>query len=556
MQTGGSGEAAGAAPLPDDAGLRDVVALLDRLLAQRGAGSDPAGLADRLAAGVSRRLAAAADAAARSSVLRHVSELVAALPEALRAPLLDAAVRELLGRPGEAAELEALSATLPAAELVGSLRRLRAERISFSPRAAALVESLLRSAVAARSAAAAAAGPAADPESLAQSLRAALGEDDHDRRSESELYDRMVLDLPKRERPPAERSPLLDERLGALGEAQQLTLLARTLLELLRRPLFDAAGNAAIASRLEETFRALLASGRVAEAIGIVEALADPSAAARPTPALAETASRCLDRLREPTTTAAIIDSLALVREESKPLLKRLILLLGGDVIRNLLLAMGEETDLARRRHTFNLLAALGPAVAGEAARLVAEPRWFMRRNAFALLRQIGERLSHSTLAAGLADADARVRLEAARSLALARPPAPRALLERALRDPEPKVAETAVTLIGAARLEAGYEPLLELLRRADPLARTSALRVKALQALGDLGHPAALPELQRYFRTFLRVVSLEECRAAYASLARYPVEARRRWLEKGRRSTDAEIRELCERLLAPPGPP
>jgi hypothetical protein len=486
--------------------------------------------------------------------VRHIAELVSAVPQPLREAVLDAALSELLGRSEEAAELGALRASLPAAELVGSLRRLRAQRVTFSPRAAALVESLVRSAAAARSAPDGAAGPTADPESLAQGLRDALGEDDHDRRSDWQLHDRMMIALPRRDRTPGERSPELDERLASLGEAQQLTQLARTLLELLRRPLFDAGGIAGIGARLEEAFRALLASGRVAEAIGIVEALADPSAAARPTPALAQAADRCLERLREPSTSAAIIDSLALVPEESKPLLLRLIHLLGRDVIHQLLLAMGEETDLARRRHTFNLLTRLGPAVAAEAVALVDDPRWFIRRNAIALLRQVGERLAQSVLAAGLADPDPRVRLEAARCLALADPPATRAMLERVLRDPEPKVAETAATLVGAARLRAGYEPLVDLLRRADPLARTSALRIKALQALGDLGNPAALSELQRYFRTFLRVVSLEECRAAYASLARYPAAARRPLLEKGRRSSDPEIRELCERLLALPG--
>ena len=538
----------------EQAGLEEVVALIHRLLAEGGAaaGERPVRLAAQLAGTAARHLAAAPEAA-RASTVRHIAELVAALPSPLREAVLDAAMKELLAQPREAAELATLEASLTAAELVGSLRRLRAERVAFSPRAAALVESLLRTSAAARSGDDAAALDA-DPEVLAQRLRAALGDDDHDRVADWQLHDRMVLELPRRRQPAAERPPELDERLAGLGEERQLAQLARTLLELLRRPLFDAEATAAIAGRLDETFRALLAGGRIAEAIDVVEALSDPSTAARPTPALGQVADRCLERLREPSTPAAIIDAIALVPEESKYLLHRLIQLLGPGVLRQLVLAMGEESDLGRRRHAFNLLAALGPAVGAEAAALLGEPRWYIRRNAFALLRQVGERLPHAAVAAGLADPDARVRLEAARCLALAQPPASSALLERALHDAEPKVAEAAATLIGTARLAAGYQPLLALLGRADPLARTSTLRVKALQALGELGDPAALPELQRYFRTFLRVVSLEECRAAYASLARYPAAARRPLLEKGRRSSDSEIRNLCERLLALPG--
>jgi hypothetical protein len=83
-----------------------------------------------------------------------------------------------------------------------------------------------------------------------------------------------------------------------------------------------------------------------------------------------------------------------------------------------------------------------------------------------------------------------------------------------------------------------------------DLLGKRRTLRIKALKALGDLGDPAVLPRLDRYFRSpLLTMVSLEERRAAFRSLPLYPPEARRPYVERGLRARDPEIRRLCERL-------
>jgi hypothetical protein len=73
---------------------------------------------------------------------------------------------------------------------------------------------------------------------------------------------------------------------------------------------------------------------------------------------------------------------------------------------------------------------------------------------------------------------------------------------------------------------------------------------VKVLRALGELGDPAALPRLGRFFKdSWLPLVSTEEKRAAFDSLAGYPLEARGPLVQKGLRARDQKIRATCGRL-------
>jgi HEAT repeat protein len=187
------------------------------------------------------------------------------------------------------------------------------------------------------------------------------------------------------------------------------------------------------------------------------------------------------------------------------------------------------------------------------AVALLADPRWFVVRNMLSLLRQTGVWLPLRDLEPALAHADARVRAEAVRCLTLAAPPASVATLERLIGDEDERVAETVVALVGSGRLAAGREPLVAMLRRPDPLGRHRALRLKALQALGELGDRRVLAELRPYFRSWLPVVSADERRAAFASLVRYPQADRVPLLQQGLRSRDPAVRALCRQLLDAP---
>jgi len=148
------------------------------------------------------------------------------------------------------------------------------------------------------------------------------------------------------------------------------------------------------------------------------------------------------------------------------------------------------------------------------------------------------------------------VRLEAIKYLLAFDPEVPRDLLARAIHDPDPKVAEAAVTLAGNYGIKEAVDPLLELVADWDILGRRRSIRLKALKALGELGDPAALPRLDRFFRNWLiALVSLDERRAAFRALSAYPEEARTAVVERGLRSHDEEIRRICLDLMRRPEP-
>jgi HEAT repeat protein len=173
------------------------------------------------------------------------------------------------------------------------------------------------------------------------------------------------------------------------------------------------------------------------------------------------------------------------------------------------------------------------------------------------LLRGVGDRSSLPELRRCAEHPDLRVRLEAIKSLFLFDPGLPAELLRRAIHDPDPTLAESAVMLAGTCGITQAVQPILEVLRRWDLRGRRRGLRLKALRALARLGDPAALPALERFFAGgWLPPVARAERRAAFATLGAYPEPHRRPLIARGLRSRDAAIRAICERLERGGGDP
>jgi HEAT repeat protein len=220
---------------------------------------------------------------------------------------------------------------------------------------------------------------------------------------------------------------------------------------------------------------------------------------------------------------------------------------LGSAAARGFLVALAEEPDKSRRRRILELLVTFGPVIAGPASELLGDPRWYVVRNMVVLLQRVGDRSALAEVRLCAAHPDLRVRLEAIKYLLAYDPQVPRDLLARAMHDPDPKMAEAAVTLAGNYGIKEAVDPLLEIVADWDVLGRRRSIRVKALKALGELADPLALPRLERFFRNWLvPVVSLDERRTAFRSLQAYPAEARASFVERGLRSRDDEIRRIC----------
>jgi HEAT repeat protein len=224
---------------------------------------------------------------------------------------------------------------------------------------------------------------------------------------------------------------------------------------------------------------------------------------------------------------------------------------LGLAAARGFLVALAEEKDKSRRRRLLDLLVSIGPLIAQPATELLEDERWYVVRNMIVLLQRVGDRSALPAVRRCAEHHDMRVRLEAIKWLLAYDPEVPRALLEQAINDPDPKLAEAAIVLAGSYGIKEAVAPLLAVVEGLDLMGRRRSLRVKALKALGDLGDPSVLPRLDRYFRNprLLPLIALEERRAAFRSLAMYPPSARWPYVERGLRARDPEIRRLCEGL-------
>ena len=481
----------------------------------------------------------------RRSTARHVTELLSAMPDGMRQGILDAAVRELVGREEAAPGLKSLGSAVSAAKMVGSLRRLRADDVIFAPRVVSVVDSLVIEASPERLGS----RQLQDPEALAAELRSVFSDEDVDRTPLSgALDDRIFVEL-RRHVPVHAMFSDLSPYLETITDQRLDVDLSMMLIDLLQRPFLDDVQITSVITRQQETFKAMLAGGRFGPATRIVEALREMATSGEQIKPVRQAAERCLVGLREPNTLSGIVDVLGEVKSSDIGQVHQLIELLGPTAIHQLLCVLGEEPELSRRRHIFDLLASLGPAVVPASVDLLEDSRWYMIRNILSLLRRVGEGLTLEILQQGLDHEDSRVRIEGVKCIPALGADITPELVEKVLKDDDLRVAEMAVGVFGSSGIRAASGPLVELLQRPDPMGRLRRLRLRALQTLGEIGDAAVLPRIAPFFRSWFALVSTEERHAAFRSLELYPEDGRGPWVKKGRLSPDATVREICRDL-------
>ena len=509
-------------------------------------------LPGRLGAAAARTLAgavaahlASADPAERETLVPQIIQLLRALPTEVREPVLAAALRVLASEEESNVHLARLAAALPPADVLRGLRRLAREQGQLSRHALRMAQALAE------------AHEELPPEptlpeppaDFAQ-MAALFREEDVDRYNPEDhralLAQKPTVDLaaisvelaadPDAFGPDTESDDAIERRV------------VTTLLDMIA--VSPTVVQPLVLGRLRDIYTRALQASRFAQAIGIIRAIrelaADPGQAERQ-PALAE----FLERLGDAEILAALV---AASRQPGGPpfvQVQTLVLALGSSAARGLLEALAAEPDRARRLRLIELAASLGPAIIPETRRLLADPRWYVVRNMVLLLRRVQDRSAMSEILRYADHSDLRVRLEAIRALFAFDSKVPRDLLARTIHHPDPRLAEAAVLLTGQHGITQATDLLVEILRRWDFLGRKRSLRLKALRALADLGNPAALARLDRFFRERpFPLVALEERRSAYRLLGSYPEAARAPYVARGKKSRDAVIRDICRGLV------
>ncbi|HEV8630837.1 MAG TPA: HEAT repeat domain-containing protein, partial [Thermoanaerobaculia bacterium] len=487
--------------------------------------------------------------ATREAATREVADLANRLPAGVRATLFQAALRVLASQDEAAQALRTLVADQPPGDVLAALRHLAAERVQLSPSALRLAQQLT-AALRARQEAAAPADPA-----VYGAMRELFRDVDIDRIAPPgpTAEDRRgIIEMPAVTPFAPGELPDLGPRRDTLADDYVTRQLASTLLELIAGALPERAPDEATLWRLEDLYRGFLLAGRIHQATEVVESLRTILQQARSAGAADGELRRCIERLANREAVAALLQALPQLSPDAADAARRLIVTLGTVAVRHLVAALSEETDRSRRHQLLGLLSSLGPAVVPSATLLLGDARWYVVRNMILLLRTVGDQTSVPQLRRCAEHPDLRVRLEAIKSLFASDSEVPDELLTKAIEDPNPKMAEAAIALVGAYGITQAVPPLVALLRRLDFFGRRRVVRVRALKTLGRLADPAALPRLEPIFKErLIRLVASEERVAAFAALASYPEDARQPLLARGLRSRDPAVRAVCERLRA-----
>ncbi|MGH9457140.1 MAG: HEAT repeat domain-containing protein [Thermoanaerobaculia bacterium] len=518
-----------------------------------GAGAPDRGSRDEIVDLIIEKVAAHIDRAAgetRQVTMHQIADLLRNLPREIQERVLHSAVTILATDPSAEEELRTLARLLAPDEILHALSAVRHEGVRLSSHALRLLQGLMMTATVDTPDMTTVEDEARE---LAAQISTLLGNEDIDRFNPPEhkqLLQDIDLEIPASDEGPRERALELGrERLATLEDENIAQHVQAALLEMIpRQP--QGADLEAVFVRIEEHFLELLGTMQMTAALELVDTIQVLTRDPAVPPHVQAAAAASLERIGTGDAIQVLVDWLHLASDELIPQIRRIIDLFGTVGTRNFLYALAEENDRSRRRRLFDFLAGLGPVIVPDAIQLLGDRRWYVVRNMITLLRSVGDRKSLPEIRKLTAHADIRVRLEAIKSLLTFESRLPIDLIEKAIRDPDPKLAESAVALCGSYEIVEAEGPLLRIVMERDWFGRRKSIRLKSLHALAELGRPETLERLDPILRE--RRFSLrdpEERRYAYELLEYYPVEARARWVEHGLTSRDAAIRAISAKL-------
>lgn len=196
-------------------------------------------------------------------------------------------------------------------------------------------------------------------------------------------------------------------------------------------------------------------------------------------------------------------------RDDLLPVLARA----GDQAVRELVVLLQEAESLADRRACFDAIVALD---AGDDAlrEALADPRWYVVRNAAALLGEMGVLEADVHLAPLLEHDDERLRVAGARALTRLGTPRALAALQARLDDDVPEVRRLAVAAHGTR--SQGKPSTIALLAVLDRETDEDVV-LEILTVFGQLGSPECVQRLVRLIRD--DTAELWKREAAYQSL-------------------------------------
>ncbi len=199
--------------------------------------------------------------------------------------------------------------------------------------------------------------------------------------------------------------------------------------------------------------------------------------------------------------------------------LQILVTLQGKMVIWRLMSHLAEESDGRVRKILTEAIIRQGQAGVPILLEYLEDERWFVVRNAVAILGEIRDQEAAGQLRDMLRHKDVRVRRETIRSLTKIGGQSAIGILLRTVEDADPELRRQALLSLGAMKCPAAVPILLRLVREPDLMMKRLELKKDAIKALGDIGSTEATAPLLTILgrHRFWRRSRHDELRAAAA---------------------------------------
>jgi len=264
----------------------------------------------------------------------------------------------------------------------------------------------------------------------------------------------------------------------------------------------NATGNAfpALMALVESSIELLIERGEFAVAADTAERLEDAAL----TPGLPEDrASRIqaalvglasVDHMRAVSKAMQMYD----VDSPEHDACARLLGTLGSEAIDPLLELVADEPDMAARKQLVDLVSQMACAFIDELSARVTDPRWYVVRNVVMILGKTHDPEILPALGRPLRHSDARVRRETIRALSTVSDRLASEMLIAALSDSDAQNVQLAARYLGTTQAKGAVSSLQQVAQGEGSGNRETAARVEAIEALGHIGSPEALPGLKQ----------------------------------------------------------
>ena len=176
---------------------------------------------------------------------------------------------------------------------------------------------------------------------------------------------------------------------------------------------------------------------------------------------------------------------------------KRLLDSLGQIAIDPLLEVLADEPDMSARKALVDIVSEMAGKHIDELSKRVGDGRWYVVRNVVAILGKTKSSAILPSLGRTLRHGDARVRRETVRALAGVHDRLADEMLIAALEDSDAQNVQLAARYLGTTRSRGAVAALLHAAQGEGRGNREIGPRVEAIEALGRIGAPEAVPVLE-----------------------------------------------------------